>query len=75
MPKGKEALLTQWSSIKRRPTPQTSPVNSDDEGSDSNKDKVNARGLIFGSHSDSSDSKSEPDDEEESDEDIDANNG
>lgn len=75
MPTGKEALLTQWSSIKRRPTPQTSPANSDDEGSVSDDNEANTRGLIFGGDSDSSDCNSLSDDEEgESDEEIDADN-
>ena len=52
MPKGKEALLTQWNSIRRGSTPQISPANSDDEGSDSNDDEASTRGLIFGGDSD-----------------------
>ena len=75
MPTGKEALLTQWSSIKRRPTPQTSSASSDDEGSVSNADEANTRGLILGGDSDLSDSKSLSDDEEGgSDEEINADN-
>ena len=57
------------------PTPQTSPANSDDEGSVSNDNEANTRGLIFGGDSDSSDCNSLSDDEEgESDEEIDADN-
>jgi hypothetical protein len=75
MPKGEEALLTRWSLIKRRPMPQTSPANSDDEGSVSSDDEANTKGLIFGGGSDSSDCISLSDDEEGgSDEEINADN-
>ena len=75
MPKEIEALPTQWSSIKRRPTPQTSPANSDNKGFISDEDEANTRGLIFWGDSDSSDCNSFSDDEDsESEEETDADN-